>query len=174
MRTFTQNSYGDGTSTGGSVLSANFGNLYGATNLVVGGANTMRFTSSTAVITYLPASGIPASLSGSLTNPLSSSSGDLGGQVVALQLNVDFSGSGAISGVVDLGSLYICNYASTPTVNGQTVDQFLTTANWLLGGGSAPFGPGAATTIANLLNNAFVDGAPSTFAQNSLFAGPCP
>ena len=174
MRTFTQFAYGDPTTAGGAVLISNYNSLYGVTDLVVGGINTMRFTSATAVFTYLPAIGAPASLSGNLLNPLTSSSGEFGGQVLALQLNVDFSGSGAIPSAMDLGSLYICNYALVPQVNGQTVDQFLTTANSLLGGGSASFGSGAASIVATEINSAFINGVPSPFAQSNLFDGACP
>jgi hypothetical protein len=174
MRTFPQGAYGDATSHGGTLLAANFGAQYGANSLLVGGAQTLRFTTASAVISYLPASGVPAALTGSLTNPLTSSSGEFGGQIVALQINADFSGAGVIAGARDLGSLYICSYAASPLVNGQTVDQFLVTANSLLGGGSASFGIGTANAVAAQINNAFVDGVPSTFAQENLVAGPCP
>jgi hypothetical protein len=174
MRTFPQSAYSDIATAGGALLATNFSSLYGATTLVVGGTNTMRFTTAAAVFTYLPATGAPGPLTGSLTDPLTSSSGELGGQVLALQLNVDLSGSGAIPGAASLGSLYICNYVAVPVLNGQTVNQFLTTANWILGGGSASFGGGTATTVASALNSAFVDGAPSAFAQANLVAGNCP
>ncbi|MEX2151436.1 MAG: hypothetical protein WD793_14580 [Steroidobacteraceae bacterium] len=173
MNTFTQVAYGDSTTAAATLLAANFGSLYGASNLVVGGTNTLRFTSASAIVTYLPATGLPAALTGSLTDPLSSSSGELGGQVVALRLNTDLSNAGAIAGVTDLGSLKICNFSATQ-VNNQTVDQFLATANSILGGGSASFGAGTAMAVASLINSAFVSGAPSAFAQANLFAGACP
>jgi hypothetical protein len=117
MLTFTQNSYGDAASAGGAVVSANFSSLYGASGIVIGGTNTLRFTGATEIFNYLPATGSPGALTGSLTNPLSSSAGDLGGHVLALQLNVDFSGAGVIAGAADLGSLHICNFTSVPQLN---------------------------------------------------------
>lgn len=173
MHTFPQSAYGDSTSLAGMTLAANFSSLYGSTTLVVGGANTLRFTTAPAVFTYLPATGAPGILTGSLTNPLTSSSGELGGQVLALQLNTDLSVSGSLTSATPLGSLYICHYGAVTQLNGQTVDELLATANSILGGGSATFGPGTATTVASLINNAFVDGTPSTFAQANLQSGPC-
>lgn len=172
MRTATQAAWGDTSSSAYGVLAANFSSLYGANALVVGGTNSLRFTSASAVDVFLPASGSPSVLTATLTNPMSSSAGEYGGQVLALQLNTDLSS--LLGNSVALGDLRICGFSAVPSVNGQTVDEFLTTANWILGGGSATFGAATANVVANLINNAFVDGAPSTFAQENLVAGPCP
>jgi len=59
-------------------------------------------------------------------------------------------------------------------LNGQTVNQFLATANNLLGGDTAPFGASVAAAVAHEVNVAFVNGTPSTFAQASLVNGSCP
>jgi hypothetical protein len=172
MVTASQSDWGDGASAAGTTLAANFTSFYGGTGLRIGGTNTMTFTASSAVLTYLPAGGTSGALTGSLSNPLSSSAGEFGGQVLALQLNVDFSST--FGNAVSLGALRICNFSAVPSLNGQTVDEFLTTANWVLGGGSAAFGPTVGAAVANQINNAFASGTPSSFAQTNLVAGNCP
>jgi hypothetical protein len=59
-------------------------------------------------------------------------------------------------------------------LNGQTIRQFLATANQILGGTPGPFSASTASGVANLLNNAFLDGEPSIFAQVVLVSGACP
>lgn len=134
----------------------------------------MQFTSAAAIVTYLPATGSPGSLTGSLTNPLTSSSGELGGEVLALQLNVDFSDAGFLASAVPLGSLYFCNFTAVPQLEGKTVSEFLTIANNIVGGSSATITAGTASAVANAVNSAFVDGAPSSFASTHLVNGNCP
>lgn len=169
MQTATQGGWDSGAAA--NLFSANFVRVYGAA-LTVGGNFSMTFTNAAAVFSYLPASGTTAALNASLMNPLTTSSGELGGQVLALQLNSDFSS--LLGNAVSFGELRICNLSSVPSVNGMTVGEFLSSANRVLGGGSASFGVGTAQVISSLLNNAFVDGAPSAFAQANLVAGPCP
>ena len=98
----------------------------------------MLLTSSSALSTYLPSSGLPAPLSATLVDPTSSGSGVFGGEVVALRLNVDFSDAGYMPGLlaVALGDLVIHDYAALPEINGLTVRQFLDQANVTLGGAS--------------------------------------
>jgi len=172
MLTHNQDSYGTSTAAGAALLGVRFGNVY-PSGLVVGGTNTMQFTSATAVVNYLPAVGGASGLTLNLINPLSSSSGQLGGDVVTLQLNVDLSDAGFLTSTVPLGSLYFCNFTAVPQLNGQTIEEFLTTANWVLGGGSAALSADRISAVANAINNAFVDGVPSSFAQATLQAGPC-
>ena len=171
MQTAPQAAWGDGASIAGSLLSSNFDGFYPA-DLVAGGTNTLRFTSAAAVHAYLPAAGTPAGLTLSLQDPITTSSGELGGEVLGLKLNVDFSA--LLGNAVALGDLRICNFASVPVLNGQTVTQFLATANHVLGGGSASIGPTAAAAVARFINGAFTNGVPSTFAENNLVAGNCP
>jgi hypothetical protein len=174
MHTATQNSWGDPSSGAASLLAANFDGVFGA-SIVIGGTLTATFTDALAVFNYLPATGPAGPLTGNVQDPSTTSSGELGGEVLALQMNVDLSAASVLASTVSLGSLRICNFSLLPTLNGQTVDQFLATANNLLGsGGSAPFGPSSAAAVARLINGAFVGGAPSTFAQSSLVAGSCP
>lgn len=170
MFTFTQATWGDSATNAGSVLQSNFNSLY-PNDLIVGGNATLTLTEAGAVFALLPASGSPGSLSASLVDPQTTAAGEFAGEIVALQLNVDFSQ--VLGNSVDFGSLTICNFSSLPSLNGQTIDQFLTTANNVLGGGSATFGPSTANSIARNLNSAFVGGSPSSFAQASLVAGGC-
>ena len=55
----------------------------------------MKLTSPAAIQNYLPAGGPAGVLNACLSNPSSSHSGSLGGEVLALELNVDFSAAGA-------------------------------------------------------------------------------
>jgi hypothetical protein len=54
----------------------------------------MTFTSPAAIQNYLPAGGKAGVLDACLIDPSSSHSGNLGGEVLALELNVDFSAAG--------------------------------------------------------------------------------
>src|SRR5262249_48908460 len=121
------------------LLQDNFGAVYPAgveVGIPGGSGFSMLFTSSTAVGAYLPAGGTPGSLTSDLLNPTSSSSGVFGGQVLALQINVDFSTAGILT--AGLGSLTICNTGTS--LDGQTIAQVLAAANVALGGGSLPPG----------------------------------
>lgn len=171
MLTFAQFAWGDGSTPAGVLLSANYNTLYGGT-LIIGGTFFALYTSATAVFTYLPALGSAGSLTASVQNPASTSSGELGGEVLALRLNVDFSAASLLGTAFDLGSLRFCNYSDVPALNNQTVSQFLATANNLLGGGGAPFGAVTAAVVASQVNSAFINGVPSAFAQANLVAGP--
>ncbi|PYV50314.1 MAG: hypothetical protein DMG98_28075 [Acidobacteria bacterium] len=110
----------------------------------------MKFTTAAAVGAYLPAGGPPDSLDVDLVNPSSSNSSVFGGQVLALQINVDFSAQN-ITGNGPIGALVLCNV-------GVTANQVLADANTVLGGGALP---SYVTSISDLndladnLNNAF-------------------
>jgi hypothetical protein len=100
------------------------------------GGFSMLFTSAPTVIAYLPAGGKAGALTADLVNPTSTSSGVFGGQVLALQLNVDLSAAGAIP--QGLGALTVCNTGTS--LDGQTIAQVLAAANTALGGGGLPSG----------------------------------
>jgi len=105
-------------------------------------------------------------------NPILTSSGAFGSEVLGLRFNVDFSDAGLLPGTSGLkfGDLLLENFSTEPVFNGLTVRQFLADVNTLLGGGSSAF------TIADLgstvgdLNAAFSAGNPSVFAQAHLVA----
>jgi hypothetical protein len=163
------------------LLAAHFDTVYGAAGGVVevgliGSAGfSMAFTSVTAILAYQPAIGPVGALNADLVNPTTTSSGAFGGEVLGLQLNIDFADAGHMDGSTGLhvGDLTICN---TPLffVNGTTVRTFAGFANSALGGGPAPHSITALSDIAGAINSAFIGGSPSGFAQASLFNGACP
>jgi hypothetical protein len=97
----------------------------------------MKFTGAGAIENYLPASGTPAALNADLIDPTSSSSGQFGGEVLALRLNVDFSAAGITQGPGGpFGALTLTSTGMS--LDGQTVLQVLAAMNTALGGGNAP------------------------------------
>jgi VCBS repeat-containing protein len=146
--TYTQGGWG-ATPAGNNpakLLQNNFAVVYPAGFVQIGTATRfLKFTTSTAIKNFLPAGGTPSTISASATNPTSSSAGVFAGQVLALQLNVDFSEAGIKkrnlkNQVVASGKLA-----------GSTVGQVLALANSVIGGGALPSG----LTISEL--NAIVD-----------------
>jgi len=177
MTTYNQSEWGGDVSstTVKSLLEADFNTVYAGTFgvLRVGGTFLMSFDGPPAIEAYLPQTASPGALDASLADPTTSASGAFGGEVVTLQLNVDFSDAGFITGTAGLkfGDLTICNSGVT-ALNGASVRQFLAAANQLLGGGTSTYGTiGDLQPIAGDLNGAFIDGTPSTLAQTSLVNG---
>ena len=84
---------------------------------------------------YLPGSGANGPLNNDLADPTSSASGEFGGHVLALRLNVDFDDSGDSTGTsaVPFGELVLSNLTELPHYNGLTVRQYLTEQNGVLG-----------------------------------------
>jgi hypothetical protein len=179
--TYSQNQWGEASTPAGALLAAHYNSLYAATGgvLAVGligtGGFSMAFQSVGPIFAYLPAIGAVGALDADLVDPTTTSSGSFGGEVLALQLNIDFADAGHMDGSTGLhvGDLTICN---TPLffVNGTTVRTFAGFANSALGGGSAPHSITVLNDIAFFVNSAFIGGSPSRFAQNNLFNGACP
>ena len=104
--------------------------------LVVGDANkhTIMFTTSAAVMNFLPDTKGPGSLSQDYTDPPDNSQlGNLASQMTTLNLNVGFdscdpSFSSAVSSLEDQV------YCNTGPCNGMTVSEILTLGNQALGG----------------------------------------
>lgn len=181
MLTYTQTDWGGGSTDAAKLLSDEFNTVYASTFgvLVVGLASpgfSMSFTDSASVIAYLPASGPLAPLDANLSDPTTTSSGELGGDVVALALNVDFSDAAFLHGTasVQLGNLTLCGFTTLPALNGTTVRTLLADMNSLLGAGSAPYSIAQLDPVAVAISNAFLGGTPSTFAQAQLVNGACP
>ncbi len=159
LTTYTQASWGGdpGIDGGATLLDASFDTVYGATfGVTVGSFSrfTMSFTDAGSVRAYMPSVGPFAPLNGTVLNPISTSSGAFGGEVLGLEFNVD---------------LILENF-STPAFNGLTVRQFLGDGNTLLGGGSSVFTIADLGTTVHDVNVSFFDGTPSTFAQQHLVA----
>lgn len=131
----------------GSILSAHFSDVF-PHGLVIGDSSnyTMKFTSANAISNFLPGGGKSEPLTSSYTDPAPNSKdhkgkgkdktnygGNLGGQVVAAEINVAFSQSGYIgTNSIKLGDLVF--KGGTP-FDGMTVNAFLKIANKALGGG---------------------------------------
>jgi hypothetical protein len=178
MVTYEQNRWGEPTSIAGQLLGSYFDSVYFAIGgvLEVGGFFTMTFQSATAVWSYQPSAGTPAPLNANLIDPISSASGQFGGEIVALKLNIDFSDSGHISGAVNVpfGNLTLCNFvAPDESLNGTSVRSFLATGNVALGGGATTIPIAELNLIALNLNASFDSGAVNLFAQQHLVNGPC-
>ena len=176
LTTYTQASWGGdpGIDGGAALLDASFDTVYGATfGVTVGSFSrfTMSFTDAGSVRAYMPSVGPSAPLNGTVLNPISTSSGAFGGEVLGLEFNVDFSDAGFLPGTtgIPFGNLILENF-STPAFNGLTVRQFRGDVNTLLGGGSSVFTIADLGTTVHDVNVSFFDGTPSTFAQQHLVA----
>lgn len=172
------NSQSDWSTT--APLSSGFLTVYPNAQVTVGLPSpgfSMTFTGPSFIEAYLPTGGAPGALTANVNDPTTTSAGIFGGDVLALQLNVDFSDKGLLLGTsgVPLGNLILTNFTTLPALNGLTVRQFLGDVNTLLGGGSsiysiAQLAPnnGVDVDVAAQINVAFQAGSPSTFAQNHL------
>jgi hypothetical protein len=175
--TYSQGGYG-GPGAPFQLLNNNFAAVF-PSGVEVGtpgaGGNSMRFTSAAAVQAYLPAGGPSGALTGDLVNPVSSSSGVFGGQVLTLKINVAFSDFGATpNSTGNFGDLYYCNPGDS--LHGMTVRQILAALETALGGGGLPSGHtfDSLNTLANNLNiNAFHECEVGPFAA-FLSRTPCP
>jgi hypothetical protein len=143
--------------------------------------HSLIFDSPDAVLAYLPTGGTPGPLTADLLDPLSSSSGVLGGEVVAATLNTDFSNAGLLAhpASVALGDLVFQNletlvgtnfffYPVDPEIadlDGLPVHEVLSEANLVLGGHANPSGISAADFYAALFlaDDAFHDGLLPTY-----------
>jgi hypothetical protein len=138
----------------GAILLANFANVY-PTGVTIGGNFTLTFTSAAAIEAFLPQGGTPAQLTATSTDATSSPAGVFAGQVLALQLNLDFSTAGVFKpGLANL------KLQSGPLA-GQTVAYVLAMANSVLGGGSLPAGLTLSqlNDAADAINQAFDSGS---------------
>jgi hypothetical protein len=166
--------------SGHNVLTENFDTIYGTNGVHVGLTCTsnqfgMTFTSPAAIQNYLPAGGKAGVLDACLLNPSSSHSGNLGGEVLALELNVDFSAAGFTQGPGGpFGSLNLCG--SGTSLDGMSISQILAAANKALGKGGMPagFNPNSLRNLLHQLNLSFDDCHPHGFAQQHLTGGACP
>ena len=181
LTTYNQTEWGDDSSstTAADLLTANFKTVYAPVfdSLVIGSTFTLTLDSSKAIFDYLPQTGTPGALSATVNDPTDTASGGFGGDVVALKLNVDFADSALLKANSGLkfGDLTICGLTSDTDLNSKTVRQFFALANTGLGGQATTdsINPDLESIAANL-NAAFLDGAPSTWAQEHLFNSACP
>ena len=177
--TYTQGGWGavpQGNNPG-TILHNNFLAIY-TSGVEVGVPGTsgfsMKFTTADGVTNYLPAGGKPKPLTADYTNPLSTSSGVFGGQVLALQLNVDFSDYGLPfpsppASFPLFGDLQITGTGTS--FDGMTVRQLLNEANIRLGTNPPTTLPANLNDIVTFLNQGFDNCLPSGWAQQYLIPG---
>jgi hypothetical protein len=93
-----------------------------------------------------------------------------GGEVIALQLNVDFSDANYLTGTagIPFGDLVLTDLALAEEFNGLTIRQFLAVANSILGGRANPTTHYELAALLDDVNGAFGGGAPTLWAQNHL------
>lgn len=157
FRTQTQGGWGGPANSGpGRLLAAHFGGVYGAAGVRIGSTHTLQFTAAAAVRDFLPQGGAPGVLSASAVNPRSSTARVFAGQVLALQLNVDFSRAGVTR--LGLEALRV----RSGKLAGWRVGDVLALANAVLGGspGALPSGVSLAdlNDIVDRINNNYTDG----------------
>jgi hypothetical protein len=143
--TYTQGGWGANPSGNnpGMLLSKNFGAVYPGGSVAIGGIYKLTFTSAAAIATFLPQGGSPGSLTSNATNPGKSNAGVFAGQVLALQLSVDFSAMGITH--TGLAALTVTSGA----MKGYTVAQVLAIANSVIGGNSAALPSGVSLSTLN-------------------------
>jgi hypothetical protein len=180
--TDSQNVWGaDPTPTNlAGVLQDNYNTVYASTGgvfeLGIPGAAgfSILFTSASALLSYLPASGPPGALTSDLLNPTLTASGAFGGDVAALELNIDFSAAGLTPGTLGIpfGDLLLVNFDGTlAPLNGLTVRQYADIVITLLGGGAAILTIAELAPLTPELNRSFAGGTFVTqFAQDHLQA----
>jgi hypothetical protein len=137
-----------------ALLTAKFTTVYPGGSVAIGGTYKLTFTSALSIINFLPQGGTPGKLAASATNPTTSAAGVFAGQVLALQLSVDFSTKGMTP--AGLGGLKV---VSGPLA-GQTVTQVLALANSVLAGGALPSGMSISdlNNVVDAINNNFDGG----------------
>jgi hypothetical protein len=164
-----------GVDPGATLLAADFDTVYASKGGVIVGSPsgfTMIFTDAASVLAYIPSIGPYAPLNGSALNPISTSAGAFGGDVLGLELNVDFSDAGflpAASGI-PFGDLVLEGFSALPQLDGLTVRQFLGDMNTLLSGESSIISINDIGDTLSLLNSSFGAGVPEQFAQDHLVA----
>ena len=185
LTTYPQASWGGdpGIDAGATLLVSKFDTVYASTfGVTVGSFSgfTMSFTDAPSVLAYQPSIGPFAPLNGNVLNPISTSSGGFGGEVLGLEFNVDFSDAGFLPGSSSLrfGDLVLTGFpliSPLEPVNGLTVRQFLGDVNTLLGGGTSIVTIDDLGTVVGNLNGSFFDGEEVTqFAQDHLVVPTVP
>jgi hypothetical protein len=173
--TYSQDDWGGnpGSNPAAQMLAGQFMAVYGGgieVGVPLNAGFSMTFTAASALLNYLPSSGSPASLNADLIDPTSTSSGLLGGFVLALQFNVDFNDAEFLHGTnsVLFGDLILTQPPFLAEFNGYTVRQFLGEANRILGGGAFTGTYDEVAAVTEDVGNAFHAGFPSAFAQDHL------
>lgn len=161
-----------------SAYSAIYASTFGTVEVGLPGATgfSLRFTTPTRITNFLVQTAAPAVLNADHVDGTSSSSGQFGGETLALRLNVDFAAAGVLGGTTALGGMMLCDMPDA-TLNGKTVTEVLGLANTLLGGGTNGYTVTAINATVAELNRSFLSFynlAPTQWAQEHLAVGACP
>lgn len=148
-----------GGSNAGQILADNYSTVYPGGAVTVGGNYTLTFTSAAAIERFLPQGGRASVLTASYVNPTQRLS-VFAGNVLALQLNLDFSAAGVFR--TGLGALAV----QSGPLTGYTVAEIVALCNTVLGGSTEALPP--EITLADLnqaaaeINRCFNDGRTNT------------
>jgi hypothetical protein len=156
-----------------------YASTFGILEIGIAGSTgfSIQFTSADAINNFIPTNGGPAALSADLVDPVTTAAGVFAGDVLALQLDIDYSDRGLLAGTTGLrvGDLTLCGLTgATASLDGTSVRSFAALANTALGGGSTGYSITDLDNLAGQITNAFNNGVVSSFAQTSLVNGACP
>lgn len=177
--TYTQGGWGAPNPAGNNPaqqLVVNFGAVY-PSGVEVGipgaGGYSMIFNSVAAIRAYLPGGGTASALTQDYINPTrtpppnpTTPGGVFGGQVLALQLNVDFNTASKLaSNLSNFSSVKLVNTGTS--LDTKTIAQILASANTALGGSSLPSGftYSSLSDLITNLNEAFDNCNPSLWTN---------
>jgi hypothetical protein len=183
--TWSQGAWGEDPSPGNIAFSLeqNFDSVFAKSGglLEVGIPGTTGFSiifdGPDAIITYLPQNGTPDVLIADLLDPVETSSGAFGGEVVTAALNVTFSDANLLAHPpgVFFGDLVLKKLESLAGVgpevaelDGMPVREVFSDANTPLGGGASQFTSQDMFILLNDINQSFNAGPVSTFAMEHL------
>jgi hypothetical protein len=172
--TYTQGGWGakPAGNNPGQLLKTRFASVY-ASFVEIGipgaGGFSLKFTSAAAIEKFLPAKGGPKKLTADATNPTTSAAGEFAGQVLSLQLSVDFGNAGA----TDEGPIggFVLKNTGNANLDGLTIAQVLADANKVLGGGALPAWATSVSGVNDVvtdLNEAFDDCITTQWALDHL------
>jgi hypothetical protein len=181
LHTWTQSNWHIPT-VGGEFLMRSYSTVYASNaglfdiGRVSSSSFSASWTSPSALLAFLPASGAAGPLTSDLLNPTSSSAGSFAGNAVALKLNVDFSDAGLFPAHSPrtFGDVTVCGLTSATDLNGQTVRQVLDRVNTAISGGSTNISIADLDDVSRELSASFVNGMPGAWAQQHLVPGACP
>ena len=159
-----------------TLLGNNFDSVYASNgfSLDVGIGFSISFTSAAAVQAYIPTPGLPGTLTLDQGNPTTTASGEFGGDVTALALDVNFSDFGVLHGTstTPFGNLLITGFNPNSALfglDGMSVRTFLVLVETALGGGSTDgYTLDDLDSIAAQIGGGFEDGNVSDFANEYL------
>jgi hypothetical protein len=161
-----------------ATLTNNFSAVYppfGVVEIGVPGSGgySIVFSSPDTILHFLPTTGAPAALTTDLNNPVTTGAGIFAGDVLALQLDIDFADHGVLAGSSGFvfGDLVVHDLTgSAAGLNGLTVRDVDVILNSALGGEATAYQISDLSPIADELAASFNDGTVTSLAQDHLSA----